>query len=307
MVDRRAFLGGVASAAILGRRAWADEPKARRLPLSFSTLGCPGWPLTKVLEQADVLGYAAVELRGIEGDMDLPARPELRGDGLAKTLDAFAARGLRVASLDASAAMHEPDPVKHAAALDEGKRFIDLAASLHAPFVRVFGDRYVEGEPREKTLDRIVAAFKTLGLHARGKGVSVLIESHGDFTDSPTLARLLSAIDMPEVGLLWDAHHTFVAGKEAPSVTWAAVGRYVRHTHIKDSRPAGSDRRYVLMGQGDVPLAEQMKTLVSGGYQGLYSLEWEKKWHPEIEEPEVAFPQYVEKMKGLLQAAGMKA
>jgi hypothetical protein len=50
-----------------------------------------------------------------------------------------------------------------------------------------------------------------------------------------------------------------------------------------------------------------MKTLVSGGYQGLYSFEWEKKWHPEIEEPEVAFPQYVETMKGLLQAAGVKA
>ena len=306
MIHRRAFLGSLASTAVLARHAWADSPKTR-LPLSFSTLGCPGWPLTRVLDQADALGYAGVELRGIEGDMDLPSRPELRGDGLARTREAFAARGLRVASLDASAAMHEPNAAKGAAQIDEGRRFIDLAAALGAPFVRVFGDRYVDGEPHEKTLDRVVAGFRTLGLHARGKGVVVLIESHGDFTDSPTLARLLSSIDMPEVGLLWDAHHTFVAGKESPAQTWAAVGRYVRHTHIKDSRPAGADRRYVLMGQGDVPLADQIKTLVRGGYQGLYSLEWEKKWHPEIEEPEVAFPQYVEAMKGLLLAAGVRS
>jgi len=28
------------------------------------------------------------------------------------------------------------------------------------------------------------------------------------------------------------------------------------------------------------------------GYKGFYSFEWEKRWHPEIEEPEVAFAQY---------------
>ncbi|RYG31354.1 MAG: sugar phosphate isomerase/epimerase, partial [Chitinophagaceae bacterium] len=29
-----------------------------------------------------------------------------------------------------------------------------------------------------------------------------------------------------------------------------------------------------------------------GGYQGYYSFEWEKLWHPEIEEPEAALAQY---------------
>ena len=42
-----------------------------------------------------------------------------------------------------------------------------------------------------------------------------------------------------------------------------------------------------------------VKLMTERGYDGYYSLEWEKMWHPEIEEPEVAFPQYVEYMRKL--------
>ncbi len=37
--------------------------------------------------------------------------------------------------------------------------------------------------------------------------------------------------------------------------------------------------------------------LVRGGYRGYYSFEWEKAWHPEIQEPEVAFPHYAKLMR----------
>ena len=33
------------------------------------------------------------------------------------------------------------------------------------------------------------------------------------------------------------------------------------------------------------------------GYAGYLSFEWEKRWHPEIEDPEVAFPRYIEYMR----------
>ena len=50
----------------------------------------------------------------------------------------------------------------------------------------------------------------------------------------------------------------------------------------------------------------QVQVLASHGYQGFYCFEWEKKWHPEIEEPEVAFPHYARVMTGYLQEAGVK-
>jgi len=67
------------------------------------------------------------------------------------------------------------------------------------------------------------------------------------------------------------------------------------------------DRRYVLLGTGEVPVKEQVRVLAGAGYKGYYCFEWEKKWHPEIEEPEVAFPQYAKTMAEYLSAAGVKA
>jgi sugar phosphate isomerase/epimerase len=302
-VPRRTFLHTLAAVAaapaILSARSGAA-----RLPIAFSTLGCPKWDWKAVLRQAADLGYAAVELRGIQGDMDLPQRPELTGSRLAESLKDLAALDLKVSDLGSSARMHESDPGVRAAQLDEGRRFIDLAQAMGVPCVRVFGNNFPPGEPRASVVERVVAGLRTLGEHAKGSGVTVILESHGDFTDAASLLEVLEGVSLPAVALLWDAHHTVVAGKEAPADTFRKVGRYVRHTHLKDSKAEGAERRYVLTGTGEVPVKETVRVLVAGGYRGYYCFEWEKVWHPEIEEPEVAFPHYARTMRGYLAEAG---
>ncbi len=267
-------------------------PRNARLPLGFSTLGCPAWTWPQILDFAAEHQFASIELRGILTNMDLTKVPELAPERIADVKQQLAAHGLVVSDLGASAQMHDMDPAKHAAQLDEARRFIDLAHALGAPYVRVFGNEYVKDVPREKMLAHIAGALHDLGDYARGKGVEVIIESHGDFTDSPALLEILQRADSPNVALLWDAHHTFVSGKEEPEDTVAKLGRYIRHTHLKDSVPSGNDRRYVLTGTGDVPVKRQIAALAKIGYRGFYSFEWEKRWHAEIEEPELAIAQY---------------
>lgn len=300
-MSRRTFFFLSAAPAIL--RGFQKPP---RYPLAFSTLGCPKWPWAKVLEQASALGYAAIELRGIEAEMDLTKRPEFIGARLAASKKDLEALNLKISDLGASARMHEADPKVRAAQMDEGRRFIDLAAQLGVPYIRVFGDRIVAGETRESTLPRVIDGLRTLGEHARGSGVSVIIESHGDFADSPSLLKILDGAAMPNVALLWDAHHTVVIGKEDPAETYKALGRYVRHTHLKDSRAEGTARRYVLTGTGEVPVKKTVDVLAAAGYRGYYCFEWEKAWHPTIEEPEVAFPHYADTMRRYLSEAGVK-
>src|SRR5205809_5499027 len=125
-------------------------------------------------------------------------------------------------------------PISHVH-LAEARRFIDLAQALGAPYVRVFGNNYVKDVPRVEMLAHIAAGLRELGDYAQPKGVTVLIESHGDFTDSPSLLELLRQADSPAVQLLWDAHHTFVSGQARPEDTVRHPGRYIRHTHLKDS------------------------------------------------------------------------
>ena len=304
-IRRRAFLtslaAGVAAPSILRAQA-----RAKRFPIAFSTLGCPQWSWKAVLDSARANGYAGMELRGIAGEMDLTKVPELQGTRLAETKRDLAALGLVVTDLGASARMHEKDPATREKQLDEGRRFIDLAHALGVPYVRMFGDKLPPEEPKEEVLKRVVDGFQQMAGAAKAAGVTVLIESHGDFTHSADLQTILTRVGSDAFALLWDAHHTFVAGKESPADTWKALGRYVRHTHLKDSVPQGDDRRYVLTGTGQVPVKEQAKVLAAGGYKGYYCFEWEKKWHPEIEEPEIAFPHYAKTMREYLTEAGVK-
>jgi sugar phosphate isomerase/epimerase len=262
--------------------------------------------LHKILDFAQQNGFSAVELRGLQGTMDLPSRPEFAADRIEQSKKDVSARGLRISCVSSSANLHDTDPQKHESQLADARTFIDLASALGAPYVRVFGNN-VLGD-RDVAIRNIGLSLRSLGEYSGSKKVTVVIESHGDFTDSPTLKAVLETADSPHVALLWDAHHTFVSGREDPEFTVAQLGKYIRHTHLKDSARKGNsdDVQYVLTGRGQVPVKRQVKALAGIGYAGSFSFEWEKVWHPELEEPEIAFPDYARVMREYLSAAGIK-
>jgi hypothetical protein len=45
--------------------------------------------------------------------------------------------------------------------------------------------------------------------------------------------------------------------------------------------------------------------LHAAGYRGFYCFEWEKVWHPELVDPETAFPDYARVMSGYLRDIGV--
>ncbi|HOA37811.1 MAG TPA: sugar phosphate isomerase/epimerase, partial [Flavihumibacter sp.] len=64
------------------------------------------------------------------------------------------------------------------------------------------------------------------------------------------------------------------------------------HCHLKDSIKKDDKENYVLFGQGEGPAKEAITALKTGGYKGFYSFEWEKLWHPEIAEPDMALADF---------------
>lgn len=296
-ITRRDFLAAGAVSALVSQWSWAADT---RLPLAFSTLGCPVWDWIKILTFAQANGFAAIELRGLMGNMDLPTSPEFAAGRIAQTRKEVADHGLQISDLGASAQMHLADPVERAKQLADAQRFIDLASMLEVPYVRVFGNE-IKG-PREEVIVRVADGLHQLGEYGAPKGVTVLIESHGDFVESPTLREVLTRAQSKNVALLWDAHHTYVSGHEQPEKTVVDLGPWIRHTHLKDSVPDSKGRKYVLLGTGDVPVERQVQALRKFqhdghiGYSGYYCFEWEKMWHPDLQEPEVAFPDYAKVM-----------
>ena len=188
----------LAAPLILRSSTWAAG-KAKRLPLAFSTLGCPKWEWKRILEQAAQHGYAAFELRGIQSEMDLSKAAQFTGAQLKTSLQDLAALNLKISDLGASAMLHEPDAAKRAKHIEEAKRFIDLAAQLKAPYVRVFPNQLVKGEEAAVTIARIIAGLRELGDHAQGSGVQVIVESHGEFVTSPLLTQIIAGADRKSV------------------------------------------------------------------------------------------------------------
>ena len=271
---------------------------AKRLPISFSTLGCPSWAWLKILDFAQQNGFAAVELRGLQGKMDLPSLPEFAPARIDQSKREIADHGLRISCVDSSANLHD-EGQQHEQQLADARRFVDLASQLGAPYVRVFGNKLIG--PRAAALEHIAASLRGLGDYAGPKNVTVLLESHGDFTDSPSLEEILEKASSSHVGLLWDAHNTYVEGKEDPAVTVKTLAKYIRHTHLKDSRMESGKDHYVLTGRGEVPVKRQVELLRQSGYSGYYSFEWEKVWHPEIEEPEIAIADFAQVIRQYLR------
>jgi sugar phosphate isomerase/epimerase len=284
---RREFIATTAMSLAAIRFAGKEEA---HLPLAFSTLACPKWELSGILEVAQANGFAAVELRGLMGELFLPARPEFSPQQLPQTKQQIASHGLKIACVSSSTELHETDLAKREKGLSDCKRFVDLAAGLGAPYVRVFGNE-IKG-PKEEVIARVADGMHVLGEYAGPRNVTIIIESHGDFVHSPDLKEVLTRADSKHVGLLWDAHHTFADGHETPEETVKALGPWIRHTHLKDSVPTDNGRTYVLTGRGDVPIERQIQALRHIHYNGFYCFEWEKVWHADLQDPEIAIPDF---------------
>src|SRR5215468_12567310 len=296
--SRRRFLKGLSIAVLAPRlvpKGLLAETKKVRLPIAFSTLGCPSWEWKKILDFASQHGFAAVELRGLEGNLDLPSHPIFAPDRIEQTKREIRESHLKIACVSSSANLYISDEAKRAKELGDARRFIDLAATLGAPCVRVFGGKEESDKsllPDQETKARVAAGLHELGNYAGPRGVKVLIESHDHFTASASLKDVLRAANSDHVGLLWDAHHTFADSNEEPEFTVKQLGPWVRQTHLKDSTGSGDDRKYVLTGQGNVPIRRQIESLRSIGYKGFYCFEWEKLWHPDLEAPEIAIADF---------------
>ncbi|MEO8416585.1 MAG: sugar phosphate isomerase/epimerase family protein [Ginsengibacter sp.] len=268
-----------------------DVKKTKPL-LAFSTLGCPDWNFHKITDFAVQHNYKGIELRGLLREMDFTKCPEFSPQNIAATLALMKDKNLAFADLGASTNLHIADSAERKKNLDEAKSFIDLAQKINCPHVRVFPNRLPKDQDKNATMDLITKGLLELGDYAKGSNVSVLMETHGDLVWSEDIEKIMQASFNAHTGLVWDITNMWSITKEPPVEVYQKIKKYIRHTHIKDLKMVNGKEDYALLGEGEVPIFTAIDALQKGGYKGYYSFEWEKLWHPEIAEPEIALPQY---------------
>ena len=263
--------------------------------LAFSTLAFPGRPLAEVAEFGKRCGYEGIELRLVDGELIDPAmaaasRRQVKQD----------VAGLPIVAVDSSVRLTEEGSV------GQVKAFLELASEWEAPALRVFGGKLPEEEgPRKQALDGAAKVLEEAVPVAERAGVAVGVETHDSFSASAVVRELLDRVPSPWVGAVWDSHHPHRVG-EAPAEVYANIGARLVLAQVKDARRSESDPsgwQLVLMGQGEVPVREMLEVLAANGYVGAVSVEWEKRWHPEIEDPEVALPQHMDVLRPWVERA----
>jgi len=263
--------------------------------LAFTTLGCPDWSFEKILEQAQKMGYSGIEIRGLDGKMLAEEMTQFFPENKAATLSALKNHNIEMTGFGTSVNFH--DAGKFDAMAAKGKRAIDVCERMGIPVIRIFGDKFPEGEKEADVIARIAKGAGILAEYGESRKVKVLLETHGDFI---TLERVRGVFNLVKNGnfkLLWDVGNTDYIYGDNFMEFYKPMKDLIVHTHIKDhirGTPGDHDSyKYCLPGEGNIPVKAIAKQLTDDGYRGYFCLEWEKKWHPELPDPEIAYPKYV--------------
>lgn len=268
------------------------------MKLAFSTLGCPGWSWEEIYATAKDLGLSGIEIRGIGADIYAPHAKPFKEEHIQKTLDTLKKLGLEISMLTSSAFMFDIE--NQEAVIKEAREYIELASKLGCRYIRVLGDRDAAPEG-SIDIEHVKKTYKMICDIGEAHHVMPLIETNGVFADSSLMASFMKALNHPNSGVLWDIHHPYRFFLESPATTYGRLKEHIRYLHIKDSVIAEGKTTYRMLGYGDVPVLDCLKLLKEGSFEGYVSLEWVKRWCPDLQEPGVVFSHYISYMSYLIR------
>lgn len=268
------------------------------MKIAFSTLGCPGWSFNEIFATAKDLGLNGIEVRGIGNEMYAPHITQFNNDNLDNTMAKMKAANLIFSCLTSACDIAAPNSETN---IKEAKEYIDLAEKIGAPYVRIMCEK-TPGPTGEKVdLDEAAEIYKKICDYAKGKNVFPLIETNGVLANSDTMVKFLNKVGRDNAFVLWDIHHPYRFFGEKPEATAANIGDKVKYIHVKDSVMENKKVSYRMMGYGDVPILDTLKNLKKYGYDGFVSLEWVKRWCPDLQEPGIVFSHYINYMQYLIR------
>ena len=257
---------------------------------AFMSFSCPQATFTEMLALAAQYGYAGVEPRA-GGNHNHSVELEASARQRARFREQAAEAGIAICCLAAGARF--ADPASRDAQVAESLQYIDLAADIGAPALRVFGGQIPAGIRRESAIDGVADALTRLAGRADARGVAVCLETHDDWCNPQDVAAVMERVDHPSIGVNWDVAHPLHKEGWSLADSWRTLRPWIRHVHMHDIFLAAERLAYTAFGTGDVDHREALALLRGGGYDGYLSGEW-INWEP----PEVHLPREIATLRG---------
>jgi len=259
------------------------------MKIAFSTLGCPDFDWTDIYSMAKDFGFDGIEIRGLGKDIFAVQAQPFTEAQLPHTVKKLSELRLEIPCLSSGCCLKFAD--KKEENHNEILQYIELASKLKTPFIRILADS--NPQPDGDVDDEVVlSALKRLVPIAEAKGVTLLVETNGVYADTKRLCKLLNQVESDAIGALWDLHHPYRYAGESAAQTVQNLGAYIKYVHVKDSVIENGKVSYRMMGDGDMPIDDFMNALRSINYNGYISLEWVKRWAPDLSDAGVVFPHF---------------
>jgi sugar phosphate isomerase/epimerase len=156
----------------------------------------------------------------------------------------------------------------------------------------------------------VVPRIQQLADHAASEGIEICLETHGGVSATGALAaKLIEAIDRPNVGINYDTANVIFYGKTRPETDIAAAAPFINHLHIKDQVGGPGVWNFPAIGTGEVDFAPIFQALSDVRFAGPCSIELEfqgEPWPPldEVREALVTSRTFLRKFLPEQQLAG---
>jgi sugar phosphate isomerase/epimerase len=168
---------------------------------------------------------------------------------------------------------HPKDSPERPAQIAHVKEWIDHAAMMGAPHLRVFAGAHPKGISGEEAERNAIEALAESAVHAAAKKVYLGIENHDSITTADRLLRIVTAVDSPWVCVNLDSGN-FIAEDVYAEI--AASAPYARNVQLKTEIKGGKDGRE----KSPADLERVVKILKDNGYEGMVVLEYEEEKDP---------------------------
>jgi sugar phosphate isomerase/epimerase len=160
------------------------------------------------------------------------------------------------------------DPTQREAALDDIKKWVDVAGWLGAPQLRVMGGSVQHGVEVSQAIDSVVEIMKAATDYSAKKGVVLSLEnSRGVSESSDACLEVMQRVASPYAGITLDiTHFVPTAAQDAYSQVAACIP-YATNAHIMDRFDDGTP----------IDLERIWKLFAQAGFRGYMSLEYDAK------------------------------
>jgi sugar phosphate isomerase/epimerase len=189
--------------------------------------------------------------------------------------DAVDRAGSRIVNIPVGvgASLYDPDPAKREIAIRNSRKWVDVAAVLGSPGIRVGIQRAGNTPP---DVDRASESLKSIAEHGAAKGVFTNLENDDLVSeDAFFLVKVIEKVNSPHLHALPDFCNSMLTGDE--KFNYEAVAAMFRHAyniaHVKDSE----------VDKGKVFRVDMGRTFAiakASGYRGWFSMEWEGQAGP---------------------------